>query len=292
MSASSAGFLWALTGLLSVQAGVLLAAEAGTAGETGARGAAQAFDWSRERKTTALNLGIVGGVAAYGFANWDWGESSFRSRSEGWFGRHTASGGADKLGHAYTGAVGTALAASLYRRWGYDEEQAARLGAFSGLLLTSAVELGDGFSPDHGFSWEDQLANMAGVGLEYLRLRHPDWRARVQFRWEYFPSPAMRRGKHGDISTDYSGSRWMLAFPLRAWGAQDSPLRYFDLLVGYGTRGYAKSDREFFDEARRHPFVGVGLHLPLLLDTLGASPGTQRLFEYLQVPGSALPLPP
>lgn len=289
---TSPAFPWILACLLAAQAGPTIAEQAATHGEHGERIPEAPNYWTRERKTQALNLGIVGGVTAYGFATWDWGESAFRSNSEGWFGRHTDSGGADKLGHAYTGAVTTAFASSLYRHWSYDEAQAARLGALSGLLLTTAVEVGDGFSPNHGFSWEDQIANMAGVGLEYLRLRHPAWRARVQFRWEYFPSPAVRHGKQNDLATDYSGSRWMLAFPLRAWGVQDSALRHFDLLVGYGTRGYAKEDREFFDEAERHPFIGVGINIPLLLDALGTSRHTQRVFEYLQIPGTALPLPP
>lgn len=292
MLPASSASPWILACLLATQAGTTTAALATLPDESGARTLETPNYWTRERKAKALNLGIVGGVTAYGFATWDWGESEFRSESEGWFGRDTDSGGADKLGHAYTGAVTTALASSLYRHWGYDEAEAARFGALSGLLLTTSVEVGDGFSPDHGFSWEDQIANMAGVGLEYLRLRNPRWRARVQFRWEYFPSPAMRHGKQNDITTDYSGSRWMLAFPLRAWGVQDSTLGHFDLLVGYGTRGYAKDDREFFDETERHPFIGVGINIPLLLDALSASPRTQRVFEYLQIPGTALPLPP
>lgn len=83
--------------------------------------------WSRERKAFWLNGAIVGGVTAYGFGVWNWGESSFRTESEGWFGRDTASGGADKLGHAYAGAVSTAIAASLYRRWGYAEAGVQRV---------------------------------------------------------------------------------------------------------------------------------------------------------------------
>jgi hypothetical protein len=249
-------------------------------------------DWPREHKTLALNATIVGAVTLYGFTLWDWGGAQFSARNEGWFGRDTRHGGADKLGHAYTGSVATALSAALYRHWGYDEAHAARLGVFSGLLLTTAVELGDGFSPDHKFSWEDQVSNMAGVGFEYLRLRHPWLRDRVHFRWEYFPSPAVRHGRHNDITTDYSGSRWLLAFPLRTWGFGDSRLRWIELQVGYGTRGFARRDRDFFDEARRHPFVGVGIHIPLVLESFGVGAAPRRVFEHLQIPGTALPLPP
>jgi uncharacterized protein YfiM (DUF2279 family) len=249
--------------------------------------------WPRERKVAALNLGIVGSIITYGAVMWDWGKNpSFETRDEGWFGKNTRHGGADKLGHIYTGAVATAAATEIYRHWGYESRRAATLGAYSGLLLTTAIELGDGFSPDHKFSWEDQVSNMVGAGFEFLRLRHPQLAKKVQFRWEYFPSPAVRHGGHTDITTDYSGSRWLLAFPLRAWGARSSPLQWLEIQAGYGTRGYARRDQRYFDEAKRHPFIGIGIHIPLVLDRLGAGPGTQRVFEYIQIPGTALPLPP
>ncbi len=248
--------------------------------------------WTAERKSRALDLGIVTAVTAYGVSRWEWGESSFAFRSEGWFGSDTGSGGADKLGHAFTGVAATAIGTALHRRWGFDEQTAIRRGAFIGLLLTTAVEIGDGFSPDHGFSWEDQVVNMAGVGFEYLRQRHPRLRERMQFRWEYLPSEAVTRGGHRDILTDYSGSRWMLAFPLHAWGANQGGWRWFELQLGYGTRGFAERDREYFDRPRRYPFVGIGIHMPLLARRAGLSTGTARTLEYLQIPGTAWPLPP
>jgi hypothetical protein len=69
--------------------------------------------WTREQKAAAMNLGIVAVISGYGFAQWGWGESSFAYNSEGWFESDTESGGADKLGHAYTGAVITAITSSL-----------------------------------------------------------------------------------------------------------------------------------------------------------------------------------
>ncbi|WP_411971127.1 DUF2279 domain-containing protein [Halomonas rhizosphaerae] len=74
-------------------------------------------------------------------------------------------GGADKLGHAYTGRF-SRRSPRASTGAGAPTRTRARLGAFSGLLLTTTVELGDGLSPDHGFSWEDQVVNMAGVRLE------------------------------------------------------------------------------------------------------------------------------
>jgi len=238
------------------------------------------------QRAVLVNTGIAAAVAAYGFVNWGWGESSFTFTDEGWFGSNTGSGGADKIGHAYTGAVITALASSLYRHWGSDDAEAARLGAFGGLLATTLVEVGDGFSDDHGFSWEDQAFNIAGVGLEYFRQRYPEVRERVHFRWEYFPSSSVRSGRKTDITTDYGGSRWMLAFPLQAWLKDDGWLDGFEILVGYGTRGFDGPG-----QGRRHPFIGIGIHLPLAKDKLRID-GPTRVLEYLQVPYTALPAPP
>src|SRR5687768_11036744 len=60
-------------------------------------------DWSKEEKALTLNLGIGAAVLGWGFANWDYGTGGPRFQSEGWFDRETDEGGADKLGHLYTG---------------------------------------------------------------------------------------------------------------------------------------------------------------------------------------------
>lgn len=247
------------------------------------------FDsWTPGQRELAVNLGIVAGVSLYGFTQWGWGESGFRFENEGWFGKNTKSGGADKIGHAYTGMVITALTTSLYRHWGHEEERAVNMGAVAGLLATTIIEVGDGFSEEHGFSWEDQVCNMAGVGLEYLRQRHPELRKRVQLRWEYFPSSEFRHGGNTDILTDYEGSRWMLAFPLQAWlGEEAGWLGWLDVLVGYGTRGYSDDK----DKRERHPFVGIGFSLPRVKEHFRIG-GPDRVLEYVQVPGTAWPLPP
>lgn len=247
--------------------------------------------WTREQKAAAVNLGIAAAITGYGFAQWGWGESSFAYNSEGWFESDTESGGADKLGHAYTGAVITAITASLYHGWGYKNDDAALLGACSGMLATTLIEIGDGFSDEHGFSWEDQAFNLAGVGLEYLRLRFPEFGQRVQFRWEYFPSAKVRNGEEMDIFTDYEGSRWMLAFPLKAWMRERSWLDWVDLLVGYGTRDFEDRQGRFYDRGERHPFIGIGIHIPLAKERLHIG-GSDRFFDYFQVPGTAIPLPP
>lgn len=249
------------------------------------------FHWTLEQKSIALNLGIVGVITGYGFSQWGWGKTSFAFNSEGWFESDTDSGGADKLGHAYTGVAITALTSSLYCHWGHDDEDAALLGALSGGLATTLIELGDGFSDEHGFSWEDQAFNVAGVGLEYLRQRYPEFGKRVQFRWEYFPSAKVRDGEEMDIFTDYEGSRWMLAFPLKGWMSKRTWLDWVDVLVGYGTRDFEDRQGQLSDRGDRYPFIGIGIHIPLAKERLHLG-GSDRFFDYFQIPGTAVPLPP
>ncbi len=61
-------------------------------------------NWGEDIKAARWETGTtVAGVTAIGLTSWNWGSSkSFRWNPEGWFGEQTGSGGADKLGHAFT----------------------------------------------------------------------------------------------------------------------------------------------------------------------------------------------
>ncbi len=256
------------------------AAEGPAAAETG---------WGTAREDM-LPLNVIGisAVAAYGIVVWDWGDTGFAFRSEGWFGEDTPYGGADKLGHAYAGAAITAGASAWARSKGADNEHALLLGGLTAAMWTTAVEIGDGFSGEYGFSPEDQVADLVGIGFEMLRQSSPWLAARVQYRWEWVPSPLFLSGENGDPFSDYSGSRYILAFPMAPWLEERSPLRYVELLAGYGTTGFDDANQTYYDSHERNPFIGIGLHIGAVLDSSGVSrPG--RLLEYVQVPYTAYP---
>lgn len=226
-------------------------------------------------------------VTAYGLAFWDWGSSGFHLRSEGWLSSDTRSGGADKFGHAWFASVVTAISADHFRAQGHSDREAALRGALSGVLFSSMIELGDGFSAEHGFSWEDQAFNLSGVGLEYLRQRSPWVRERVHFRWEWAPSRAMRAGDTDDPSTDYSGSNYLLAFPLRGWGLTGKPWRWLEVQTGYFTRGYGDGAPHY--PRARESFVGVGFDLTgLLQDGIGHDGWSVLRYFQPRMPGLAL----
>jgi hypothetical protein len=239
--------------------------------------------WTRERKAIALNLVLDGGLVAYGFSTWGWGSSSFTTVNEGWFAADTRYGGADKLGHAYTGYLVGDVLAGVYARWGFTPEDAALLGAGSSVTFTTLMEIGDGLSAEQGFSTEDLVMNLAGAAFSWARQRVPGLAGVMDFRIEYVPSEQVTSGEDLDISTDYDGMRHLVAFKAAGVsGLHDTWVRFLELHVGYYTRGFADED----ERDRRVLYGAVGVNVGQIIAELW---GRTTFFDYYQVPYTYLP---
>lgn len=74
-----------------------------------------------------------------------------------------------------------------------------------------------------------------------------------------------------------------------------TPLRYLELAVGYGSRGYEPNDGSPFRDRSRRVYGGMSLNLSEILgdtvfrNTRGgrAQRVTDTVLEYIQVPGTA-----
>lgn len=240
--------------------------------------------WRRRGKVAALNLVPAGLIGLYGVSQWGWGEEGFRFGSEGGFGKDTKYGGADKLGHAWMGYVLSNWYGDMYENFGYSKHEAAKYGTISSLSLLTLVEVADGFTNSHGFSWEDQLANTIGAYMGYLRQRYPRFKESVDFRMEWRPSPAFCDGDVSDPFTDYSGQKYLLAFkPGGILQSDNKFLRAVELQAGYYTRGFQEGDGKHFDRQSRHVFVGIGLNVTNLVQRMTGS-RAKGVFDYVQVP--------
>ncbi|MFZ0107373.1 MAG: DUF2279 domain-containing protein, partial [Thiobacillus sp.] len=232
------------------------------------------------------------GVTAQGFANWDWGSSrSFNVNPEGWFGKGTGSGGADKLGHAFSSYALTNVLADRLLRQGRSPQRAARSAALTTQAIMIYVEAFDGFSVDHGFSYEDVVMNLLGTGLAYARTVNPGLRDRVDFRMEYEPS-----GYTGfRPMSDYSGQTYLLALKLGGFESlRGTPLRFLDLQTGYFTRGFSSDEQADGIERSRHGFVGIGLNLSQILfgrrepQEAELKNSGRLFFEHIQLPHTSV----
>lgn len=203
-------------------------------------------------------FGLLGGITALGVTEWDWGDTDFHINNEGWFGMNTGSGGVDKLGHMYSSYL---IAEILTKRLVLKSRHMPSSARYAGYFTLGAmlyVEIFDGFSADHGFSYEDMTMNAFGVGLSYLRNVYPTFGEKLDFRIAYEPSAGMS-GFHP--ITDYSGMKYIAVLKPAGFDAlKNSPLKYLELHTGYYTRGFKNEDRPFTDFKQKNLYVGLGLN--------------------------------
>ena len=159
-----------------------------------------------------------------------------------------------------------------------------RLGTFSALGSMTIMELGDSFS-EYGFSHEDILMNCVGAAAGYWLGTHPEWQQRLDLRLEYAPSLSEFET---DVITDYEHHKYLLA--VKAGGFEllrETPLRYFELHIGYYVRGYDDYQAATANDSReRAVYVGLGINVGKLIEKVWDT----RIFDYLQLPYSYLPL--
>ena len=101
-----------------------------------------------------------------GPALWRWGERSFHTGSEGWFGPTTPYGGADKLGHAWGAHVIADFFTWRLQSRGFGTFESAITGSAIAGLSMLAIEIGDGYST-YGFSYIRLF--LRRFGIEFSR---------------------------------------------------------------------------------------------------------------------------
>ena len=240
--------------------------------------------FTRRQKTIMLNAGAMGAIAVWGFFQWDYGKEKWSLENEGWFGRTTAEGGADKLGHFWSSYALSHLLARVYRSWDYSESEANLYGALSSFGIQGFMELADGVG-GHGTSYEDLLMNFLGAGVGYIWGKYPSLADKIAFRVEYKPS---FRDPNADIFTDYQNMKFLMAIKADGFDwIKDDYLKYLELHVGYFTRGYegfSSYTTPEQDDRRRKVFVGVGFSV----NKLAKKYLKTRVFDYLQLPYTSI----
>ncbi|MEA3498648.1 MAG: DUF2279 domain-containing protein, partial [Campylobacterota bacterium] len=195
------------------------------------------YNFSKEEKAIILNSATSLALIAWGIIQWDYSLSNkTHTQSEGWFDEDTKSGGADKLGHAYTAYGMTHLFSYLYKDFGYKDDKVALYGALSSLGFTTLMEVGDAFSP-YGLSHEDLISNIIGTAFGYITYKYPTVDEKVDFRLEY---KIDKDSFEGDFVTDYENMKHLLAFKASGFDTfkNNRYLKYLELYVGYYSRGY------------------------------------------------------
>jgi hypothetical protein len=234
--------------------------------------------FTRGRKTLLLNVGSLVAICIYGLTRWEYGESSFDFKNEGWFERKTKYGGADKLGHFWSSYGLSHLYSYVYRKWGYTDKEANLYGALSSLGVNLFMEVADGFSPSQGFSYEDMIMNILGCGVGYIWGRSPSLARKIDFRMEYTP----KFDSHDlGFSTNYERQKFLMALKADGFDFIKNPyLQYLEFHVGYYARHYKNYEQGGPDDRRRHIYVGLGFNVSKLAQKFVNT----KVLDYIQIP--------
>ncbi len=159
---------------------------------------------------------------------------------------------ADKLGHAYFSFLISDLLGKSLQWAGVEKRSAFIWSGIGSLLFQTYVEVEDGFRPSLGFSISDEVSNIIGAFLPYVREKFDVLKV-VNFKISMFPSEKFKSGAHRFIVDDYESLYFWLGFDvseilgvkfLKFWAFD-----LFDLAVGYGVKGInwkGEGKREIF----------------------------------------------
>jgi hypothetical protein len=213
---------------------------------------------------------ILGALVAGSLANtlYETPKESFHFGNEGWFGKNTYAGGADKAAHFVHWYIISKEMSLLYRALGYSEGQSIAVGAGLGLLAGIINETGDGINR-YGFAYEDLVMDVSGAGLAAMVSAFGVHDV-VGFRSGILlPAYGVPSGR-GEVGEGYSSHIYTadlkLAGPARRLHLNIGPLRYLLVSVTYASKGYATGIAN-----RRERQVGfeIGLNLEEILNSLG-----------------------
>lgn len=263
-------------------------------------------------------MATVGGLYL-GFSAWTYfawyrnvpSLGDFEWGHDGFFGRNTYAGGADKLGHAWATMVLSRATTGVLRWGGWGQTSSAIAGSALGWALFLSVEIKDGFY--YRFSPGDALMNTAGAVMSALLTTQPRLDALVDFRVAYSPSDeyiglwrgeyyGSKKGNSLNIAEDYSGETYFLALHLGALPRPRATPRWVALALDYVDLGLAFETRKYKPDAppdavpTQTLYLGATINLQRVLDrALGRrAPGVRgvgnAILEVLAPPYTIAPV--
>ncbi len=247
-------------------------------------------------RTLWMTVGVFVTIPIIGELVWWKGNErgSFHFIDEGWFGRDTYAGGADKASHIFFGYMGSRELAKWYQRFGNTPGQSRALAVGVAAVAGALIELGDGFTDVYGYSWQDVAANTAGA-LAAAGIGAAGIDDLVGMRFGFvsaeIPPPCCRAFGHGhDYSEDVYSLDFKLAGALRRAGLRPGVGRFFLVSLTYGTKGYRFSPE---DVRQRNVGIDLGLNMPEILTAIGVrrekwwGKVLLTFFDYVRIPYTA-----
>ena len=207
-----------------------------------------------------IPVASVGGVMANSLVGYTKNQS-FQFHKEGFFGRNTTNGGADKASHMTDYFVISHLFEDVYRMLGFSENEAILWGFGIAVATGAANEFSDGYTR-HGFSWEDLVMDTAGAAYASL-VSFTHTKDLLGMRTSHVPGTFYDNDVYAaDLKLSGVGQR--LGVPI-------GPLRWLLLSGTYSTKGYRANPPK---EEQRLVGIEIGLNLQQILNDVGVKKNT------------------
>jgi Predicted periplasmic lipoprotein (DUF2279) len=233
--------------------------------------------------TSIISAGAVAGGALNALLEEP--HTSYHVGDEGWFGRNTHFGGADKAAHFVDYYIVSKELAKAFVLLGHTPERARWLGAGVSALTGLVNEIGDGTNR-YGFGYEDLIMDVGGA-LSAALINAASAEDLVGFRRGIVVFEDCCNFSNEIYTVDLH-----LAGAARRLGLNIGPLKYLLFSVTYGVRGYP-GDPATERHERRVGFE-VGLNFTQILNDLNVRRdtwwgyGLHVLFDNVRLPFTAV----
>ena len=201
-------------------------------------------DGTPEPKTVwiaAVAFATLAGSAYNSFG--DGPNRRFHFTNEGYFGRYTYAGGADKASHFVSYYIVAKLLSGAYQELGMTFDSAQVLGAATSAAAGFVTELGDGRGK-YGFSYEDLLFDSLGAATQ-LGIAHYGLGDLIGFSAGLVPAPFEPCCPYGGTGKNYSQEIYSgdlrIAGLAHRTGFDPGPARFLLLSLTYSSKGYPYS---------------------------------------------------
>lgn len=250
-------------------------------------------DRATNRSLVLSAAGTVGVYAVlYGWLSLAWfvrttDSDHFAFHDEGWFGRDTYAGGADKLGHLWGNYAMTRGVSRILQYGGWPRTGSILTAGGLSLAFFTVSEIKDGYKVEYGFSYGDMIANTSGVALGVLLEFVPALDRRFDVRMSYLPSDEYlaRLEEAGPFNTpeDYSGQTVLVAYHLGSIPAVRTQLgwvQYLDVSVGYRARNYLPVPDDGVDRSQEL-FLGISLDVQAMAAAISGRGVGSRVLNFV-----------
>jgi hypothetical protein len=150
----------------------------------------------------------------------------------------------DKAGHVFTTYQISRLMMNAFEWAGFTKNQKLFIGGTSGLVYMSAIEMLDAYSNGWGFSWGDELSNVAGTSLAITQ--EAVWKEqRIQLKFSYSKSglaqynpSLLGENFYTQILKDYNGQTYWLSISPSSFIKKTNTFpKWLNIALGYSAYG-------------------------------------------------------